>query len=210
MISYRLAAVVVESVDTGDLKSPGSDTVRVRVPSTAPKRASPMGLALFGIIGGTRRGRPCRRQGKKVSGGHFFSPGESPFVVWTHPLRDVDTRQNHNPHSAPMGLALFGIDAGLEEGDLAAGKVKKCPVDTFLARGRVPLSCGPIPLGMWTHVKIIIHTLPPMGLALFGIIGEPLPISPTTKYCTGPQMFIFTKTQKMFTDCSMIFPPGMI
>ena len=29
-------AVVVESVDTGDLKSPGSDTVRVRVPPTAP------------------------------------------------------------------------------------------------------------------------------------------------------------------------------
>ena len=29
---------MVESVDTGDLKSPGSDTVRVRVPSAAPKR----------------------------------------------------------------------------------------------------------------------------------------------------------------------------
>ena len=26
----------MESVDTGDLKSPGSDTVRVRVPSAAP------------------------------------------------------------------------------------------------------------------------------------------------------------------------------
>ncbi len=36
MLFYTLAAVVVESVDTGDLKSPGSDTVRVRVPSTAP------------------------------------------------------------------------------------------------------------------------------------------------------------------------------
>ena len=31
------AAAVVESVDTGDLKSPGSDTVRVRVPSAAPE-----------------------------------------------------------------------------------------------------------------------------------------------------------------------------
>ena len=33
-----LAAAVVESVDTGDLKSPGSDTVRVRVPSAAPNK----------------------------------------------------------------------------------------------------------------------------------------------------------------------------
>ena len=29
----------------------------------------------------TRRGRPCRRQGKKVSGGHFFSPGKSPWMA---------------------------------------------------------------------------------------------------------------------------------
>ena len=34
-------AVVVESVDTGDLKSPGSDTVRVRVPSAAPNKYNP-------------------------------------------------------------------------------------------------------------------------------------------------------------------------
>ena len=34
---YSFAAVV-ESVDTGDLKSPGRDTVRVRVPSAAPRR----------------------------------------------------------------------------------------------------------------------------------------------------------------------------
>ena len=41
MISYPIAAVVVESVDTGDLKSPGSDTVRVRVPSAAPNQYNP-------------------------------------------------------------------------------------------------------------------------------------------------------------------------
>ena len=38
----------------------------------------------------------------------------------------------------PFGYLHFLIlRAGLEEGGLAAGKVKKCPVDTFLARGRV-------------------------------------------------------------------------
>ena len=37
-----------------------------------------------------------------------------------------------------MCLLFFGTpEEGLEEGGLAAGKAKKCPVDTFLARGRV-------------------------------------------------------------------------
>ena len=34
--SHNTYAAVVELVDTGDLKSPGGDTVRVRVPSAAP------------------------------------------------------------------------------------------------------------------------------------------------------------------------------
>ena len=44
---------MVESVDTGDLKSPGSDTVRVRVPSAAP-RSHPdfdrVGVGFFFLI----------------------------------------------------------------------------------------------------------------------------------------------------------------
>ena len=32
---------------------------------------------------------------------------------------------------------FFGYGCGLEEGGLAEGKAKKCPGDTFLARGRV-------------------------------------------------------------------------
>ena len=32
---------------------------------------------------------------------------------------------------------FFCYGSGREEGGLAIGKVKKCPVDTFLARGRV-------------------------------------------------------------------------
>ena len=48
---------MVESVDTGDLKSPGSDTVRVRVPSAAP-RSHPdfdrVGVGFFSLIFGER------------------------------------------------------------------------------------------------------------------------------------------------------------
>ena len=54
MIPYLPAAAVVESVDTGDLKSPGSDTVRVRVPSAAPKKA-PLWGAFFGFSRDSQR-----------------------------------------------------------------------------------------------------------------------------------------------------------
>ena len=33
-------------------------------------------------------------------------------------------------------VSSFFARTGIEEGDLGAAKVKKCPVDTFLARGR--------------------------------------------------------------------------
>jgi hypothetical protein len=32
-------------------------------------------------VNGIRRERPDRREGKKVSGGHFFSSGENPWNV---------------------------------------------------------------------------------------------------------------------------------
>ena len=35
------------------------------------------------VNNGTRRERPARRAGKKVSGGHFFSSGESPMAFGT-------------------------------------------------------------------------------------------------------------------------------
>ena len=39
----------------------------------------------------------------------------------------------------PKGCLIFyGMDTGLEESGPPEGRVKKCPVDTFLARGRVP------------------------------------------------------------------------
>ena len=43
----------------------------------------------------------------------------------------------------PKGCLIFyGMDMGLEESGPPKGRVKKCPVDTFLARGRVPFSSG--------------------------------------------------------------------
>ena len=43
----------------------------------------------------------------------------------------------HQRKHHPPGGVFFGYGCGLEEGGLAEGKAKKCPVDTFLARGRV-------------------------------------------------------------------------
>ena len=65
-------------------------------------------------------------------------------------VEQLEARRAHNPEvvgSSPAsatkenttqtGGVFFGYGCGLEEGGLAAGKAKKCPVDTFLARGRV-------------------------------------------------------------------------
>ena len=40
---------------------------------------------LFACAGRDSKGRPERSEGKKVSGGHFFSPWESPLSFQTHP-----------------------------------------------------------------------------------------------------------------------------
>ena len=62
----------------------------------------------------------------------------------------MEARRAHNPEvvgSSPASATkekpihsdgfFFGYGCGLEEGGLAEGKAKKCPGDTFLARGRV-------------------------------------------------------------------------
>ena len=39
----------------------------------------------------------------------------------------------------PKGVLFFSVaDMGFEESGPTAGRAKKCPVDTFLARGRIP------------------------------------------------------------------------
>ena len=77
----------------------------------------------FGTPEGTRRGRPSRRLGKKVSGGHFFSPGESPnkqdgipigvlaclFLFFCRPEKESKkTNENESlPVHAAYGLATI-------------------------------------------------------------------------------------------------------
>jgi hypothetical protein len=34
---------------------------------------------------------------------------------------------------------VSGVDNGIQKGDLSEAKARKCPVDTFLARGRIPV-----------------------------------------------------------------------
>ena len=45
----------------------------------------------------------------------------------------------------PSGVHFLWGGMGLEESDPPEGRVKKCPVDTFLARGRVPWLSGRSP-----------------------------------------------------------------
>ena len=57
------------------------------------KKTSPNGLVFFWCKLGLEEGGLALGQGKKVSGGHFFSPGESPLIRGrTH--MGVDTDQN--------------------------------------------------------------------------------------------------------------------
>ncbi len=49
-----------------------------------------------------------------------------------------ESHLSHQKIQMPVGhLDFLMLELGLEEGDLAVGEVTKCPVDTWLARGRV-------------------------------------------------------------------------
>ena len=46
---------------------------------------------------------------------------------------------SHQKSEIPIRVSqIFYARGGTRKGGLAEGKVRKCPVDTFLARGRVP------------------------------------------------------------------------
>ena len=56
------------------------------------KRGHPFGCPLFCYSGRMdSKGRPEQCEGKKVSGGHFFSPWESPLIAERNPL-DCETQ----------------------------------------------------------------------------------------------------------------------
>jgi len=54
-----------------------------------------------------------------------------------------------------LGGVFFGGDNGLEEGGDGAAVVKKCPVDTFLARGRVH-GALPQPLRLMAELHLLV------------------------------------------------------
>ena len=57
-------------------------------------------------------------------------------VVYINSIFSVYQTQN-NPH--PFGWGLFWLCGGIRKDDPTVGRVKKCPVDTFLVRGRIPV-----------------------------------------------------------------------
>ena len=78
----------------------------------------------------SRRERPARRAGKKVSGGHFFSSGETPII---HPIKEK------HPYVGAFLLWNPVNDVSRRERPAQRAE-KKCPVDLFFARGRRPSS----------------------------------------------------------------------
>ena len=81
--------------------------VRVPLPTPEKKKSSQKGrLFSFLWMGGTRRGRWHRRWRKKVSGGHFFSPGESPLICECI-RKDVGAEQTFFATTASFQIRLF-------------------------------------------------------------------------------------------------------
>ena len=106
-------AAVVESVDTGDLKSLGSDTVRVRVPSAAPKNGYPTGVSVFWYHWRTRKAGPGAAGVMKCPGDTSSGRGRVPWTVDAS-RRDVDTVQAGKPdRRIPHGGIRFLVSPGL-------------------------------------------------------------------------------------------------
>ena len=112
MLNYHLAAAVVESVDTGDLKSPGSDTVRVRVPSAAPKIRIPVRVSGFLVMAGTRIIQ------SQYAGGILLPPVQK--LVATSIFAPCGAKMQTSPVSGgearkPSGYPDFWLPQGLEQ-----------------------------------------------------------------------------------------------
>ena len=60
---------------------------------------------------------------------------------------------------------FFGYGCGLEEGGLAEGKAKKCPGDTFLARGRVHGWQAASGTGVDCHPFFVLRVMRPASVA---------------------------------------------
>ena len=62
-----------------------------------------------------------------------------PRVGGSSPFRRTKKADTHK------GVCFFGIsEERTRKGDLSEAKVRKCPVDTFLGRGKIPRSPGAV------------------------------------------------------------------
>ena len=129
---------------------------------------SPLWVSGFLLyVEGTRKdGRATR--GKKVSGGHFFSPWESPSA--SRRIRyGCGWRQNCFSHRLFGYLVFCFMRKGLER-TAEQREAKKCPVDTFLVRGRVLL----LPDASGTDVdgsRTLFH-IASLGIWFFALYGR--------------------------------------
>ena len=81
------------------------------------KKTTPFGVVFFCLLSeGDSKGRPDRREGKKVSGGHFFSPWESP-LVWGRIRYGCGHKSNRccRRPDTHTGICFFVLSEGLEE-----------------------------------------------------------------------------------------------
>ncbi len=99
-MSERFKELVLKTSDTERYR--GFESHSLRQSKNHPLRV------VFPLMGfGIRRGRPCHKQGKKVSGGHFLSPGENPTLSakaktthcgWFFPLMGFGIRRGRPCH----------------------------------------------------------------------------------------------------------------
>ena len=71
------------------------------------RKSTPLGWTFFADGAGDLKGRPERSEGKKVSGGHFFSPWENPSLSGCGPsackrkarmIENEHRRSRRRPH----------------------------------------------------------------------------------------------------------------
>ena len=75
----------------------------------------------------------------RVSGFFVFQAVGESLSFQMHPVKGCRWELRTMPPSAYPGVYFFWfMPEGTRKGGLSEAKVRKCPVDTFLARGRVP------------------------------------------------------------------------
>ncbi len=75
------------------------------------KEEAPSGVSSFCLCRKDSKGRPERSESKKVSGGHFFSPWESPSASDAPPYPDAPSYKA----DTCLGICFFAV-SGMQKG----------------------------------------------------------------------------------------------